>query len=125
MEKVKYNILILLTLIFLGCNSESAWDCVKTPGAEILFEEDVGEFQSVTVQGHMDLVVIQDTLMRVQVKTRENLMGNIQHTIDDGVLYIEHERTRDVLRKRSYPTVHIYAPMLYTNQNASTQMDRS
>src|SRR5690625_5767032 len=77
MEKVKYNILILLTLIFLGCNSESAWDCVKTPGAEILFEEDVGEFQSVTVQGHMDLVVIQDTLMRVQVKTRENLMGNI------------------------------------------------
>src|SRR5690625_2699494 len=114
MEKVKYNILILVTLIFFGCNSESAWDCVKTPGAEILFEEDVGEFQSVTVQGHMDLVVIQDTLMRVQVKTRENLMGNIQFTIEDGMLYIEDESTCDVLRKRSYTTVYIYAPKLYT-----------
>lgn len=125
MEKVKYNILILLTLIFLGCNSESAWDCVKTPGAEILFEEDVGEFQSVTVQGHMDLVVIQDTLMRVQVKTRENLMGNIQFTIEDGMLYIEDESTCDVLRKRSYTTVYIYAPKLYTIRNASTGMVRN
>ena len=120
MNKIKFSILVFFALFILGCDSENAWDCVKTPGAEIKFEENVGEFHSVTVQGHMDMVLIQDSLPRIEVKTRKNLVDDMQWTIEDGMLYLENNSSCNIIRKRSYTTVYVYAPKLYTIRNAST-----
>lgn len=120
MKSVKYSILFFLMFLLSGCDSESAWDCVQTPGAGVVFEEHVEEFHSITIQGHMDLVLIQDTLTQIKVETRENLATNIHFSIEDGLLFIEEASSCNILKNRSYTTVYIHAPELLSIRNAST-----
>lgn len=120
MCKIKYSILFFLGLLLLSCDSESAWNCVKKPGAEVEFEELVDGFHSVVIQGHLDLVVIQDSLPQIKVHTRKNLVDNIKFSVEDKVLYIEEKSSCNILRDRSYTTIYLSAPELYNIRNAST-----
>lgn len=120
MYKIKYSILFFFVLLLFGCDSESAWDCVQTPGTGIEFEESVGDFHSVVVQDHIDLVVIQDTLLRIKVATRKNLVHGIRISNLDGILYLEEKSSCNTLKERSYTTVYLYAPELQSIRNAST-----
>lgn len=120
MSKRIYFILIILSFLLLRCDSKNSWDCVQTPGSEIVFDASVEEFHSVTALGHVDLVLIQDSLRRIKVETRKNLVDNIQFSTEDGMLFIEDKSSCNILRKRSYTTVYVYAPVLYSIRNAST-----
>lgn len=120
MTKVNSYIWMVFALILFGCDSENAWDCVQKPGTKILFEIPVEEFHSVTVQDHVDLVLIQDTLTRVKIETGKNLANNIQLSTVNGMLHIEEKSTCNILKNRSNTTVFIYANELYTIRNAST-----
>lgn len=122
---VKYSLVFFLGLLLFGCDGESTWDCVQKPGAKITFEESVGDFHSVILQGHMDLVIIQDTLMRIKVETRKNLVEGIRISNVDGMLHLEEESSCNILRDRSYTTVYLYVPELYSIRNASTGIVRN
>lgn len=120
MCKIKYSIVFFLGLLLWGCDSESAWDCVQKPGTGVTFEESVADFHSVVVQGHMDLVIIQDTLTRIKVETRKNLAEGIRIWNIDGMLYLDEKSSCSTLKDRSYTTVYLYAPILHSIRNAST-----
>lgn len=120
MNKIKYNLVLFLAILLFSCDSESAWDCIQTPGTGIVYEASLTDFHSITLQGHMDLVIVQDTLTRIQVETRKNLVDNIIFTEKDGMLFIEEKASCDILNDRSYTTVYVYAPKLNSIRNAST-----
>lgn len=120
MNTIKYSILFSLVFLLFGCDSESAWDCVQTPGTGVVFEESVEQFHSITIQGHMDLVLIQDTLTQIKVETRENLASAIHFSVTDGLLFIEEKSSCNLLKDRSYTTIYIHAPELHSIRNAST-----
>lgn len=107
-------------LLLLSCDSKSAWDCIKTPGTGIEYEETVEDFHSVTVRGHMDVVLIQDSTRKLKVKTRQNLVRDVQVEVVDGVLFLEDLGHCDIFKNRSYTTVYVSAPKLMNIRNAST-----
>lgn len=120
MNSVKYSILFFLMFLLFGCDSKNAWDCVQTLGTGVVFQESVEQFHSITIQGHMDVVLVQDTLTQIKVETRENLADNIHFSITDGLLFIEEDSSCNILKDRSYTTIYIHAPELRSIRNAST-----
>lgn len=120
MYKGSYIVLSIVCFLLFACDSESAWDCVKSPGSSISFEKSVGDFHSVVIQGHLDMVLIQDTNKRIKVETRKNLADGIRISNLDGMLFIEEKNSCSILRDRSYTTIYLHAPSLYNIRNAST-----
>jgi Putative auto-transporter adhesin, head GIN domain len=106
---MKHTILFLLLLsITFSCSKPS--DCVESTGAIITKEYTVDGFTKILVNQGISLVITQGPVQKVEVKTGENLISNIQVKVSDGQLSLKDNTTCNWVREYGQTTVYVTAP---------------
>lgn len=117
MKRSAYFIL-LIGLLLLGCDKESAWNCTKKSGTTILEERTPGAFVSVKATGKMDITYRYAASEYVEIEFGKNVVGDITTHVQNGRLYIENQTSCNWVRNMSKtPKVIIYAPHLTYLEN--------
>ena len=106
---MKKAILFLMFLfILLGCSKPS--DCVESAGSLVSKEYNDFTFDKVIVYQGISLVVTQGPTCKVEVKTGENLIGDIDVKVNNGTLILKDNTTCNWVREYGQTTIYITAP---------------
>ncbi|MBP6413983.1 MAG: DUF2807 domain-containing protein, partial [Bacteroidia bacterium] len=84
---------IVFCFIFLFTNCENIGDCVKSSGKMISKEYKGFTFSKIIVNKRIGLVIIQGDDYKVEVKTGENLINDIEVSVVDNKLILEDNTT--------------------------------
>lgn len=109
MKNIAY---LLITLLTVGCNSDSGWDCMQTAGNIIQTEVDVPEFTKILVGQRAKLVVQQGEEQKVVIETGENLLSDVEILVVDGVLKIYNYNSCNLVRDYEITKIFVTSPNL-------------
>lgn len=102
MKRIVY---VFCLSLFLGCNSEKAWDCFKTSGKPVNKEIAVAEFDKILVWEGIELIVEQGIEHKVIIQAGENLLSKVNISVADKLLQLSQDLRCNFLR--DYPDVSI------------------
>ena len=105
-----YSLLILSFIFFISCQKPD--DCIKSTGPLTSKSIDVSAFDKIVVYKGIGLVINQGSEYKVEVKTGENLINDIQVNLSDRVLSIQDNTTCNWVRDYGQTLVYITAPNL-------------
>ena len=118
MNKIISGLLILI--LFISCDSESANDCFQQAGNIMTQEVAVPVFTKVRVNRDVSLVITEGATQRVIVETGENLFNDISLSVEGEWLIITDNNTCNFVREYGLTKVYITVPDL-KEINSSTQ----
>ena len=104
------KIIILFSIIILGCSKPS--DCIESAGKETTKEFSVAAFDKIKVFKGINLVITQGPIRKIEVKTGENLIDNIDVKIEDGFLILKDNTTCNWVREYGQTTIFVTTPTL-------------
>lgn len=114
----KLSLYILMSLFFGSCDTDSAWDCVQTTGAQISKVFQVDNFNKLRVNRNIR-VVLQEGPPLVEVFTGENLINDIRVVVQDNQLELSNNNYCNLVRDYDQTTVRVTAPNLTKIRNSS------
>ncbi len=115
---MKPIVFIILSLLFLGCDKDSGWNCGRKLGDTIVQERNMGHFHSVRAEGRFNLVFRYADSSQVSVKFGKNVIEEITTEVVDGVLRINDETSCNWVRDLSkIPEVTILTDSLKLFEN--------
>lgn len=94
----------------LSCSKPS--DCIESSGNEISKEFAVADFDKIKVFKGINLIITQGLIQKVEVKTGENLMHNIEIKSENGFLVCKDLSTCNWVREYGQTTVFVTSPNL-------------
>ncbi|ARN77926.1 hypothetical protein BST97_07905 [Nonlabens spongiae] len=112
LKDFRYLMVILVLVGFNACDSEDGLNCTQAAGDQVSVEFDVDFFDKVTVLERTGLVVKQDDVQKVVMKTGENLVNDIEITVEDERLMILNDNGCNVVRDYGLTVVEITVPDL-------------
>lgn len=84
-QVIKYLSLLVFGLFWLtSCDK----DCMTSTGTETTVERTVSDFKHIQVWDNVDVQITQATENRIQVKAGDNIIENIETSIQNGILKI-------------------------------------
>jgi hypothetical protein len=93
-------------LIWLaGCTKSG--DCFTNTGTIITEERRVGDFDSISVQNYVNLILIQDSVNKVVVEAGQNVISGITTQVINNQLFIDNTLKCNWLRSYSKP-INVY-----------------
>ena len=81
-------IALLALLSFSGCQKDQWDDCFTSKGPTITQERCVDPFHTIELDDHVDLVLTEEEGCVLQVTAGQNLLGQVDTDVEDGVLHI-------------------------------------
>lgn len=114
---VQYGFLFLL--LFAGCDSEDANDCLQTAGPQISEEVPVDSFNEIIVYERVKLFLQKGESHKVIVETGENLWNEIEISVADNRLSIKNNNACNLFRDYEVTKVYVTTPDLTWLQNSS------
>ncbi len=113
-----FNYLVLL-LVFTACDSDSAWDCVKSSGT--IFQEEITleNFDKIDVRHRVQLIVKQGAEQKIFLETGENLRRKITLKVTDGELFIDNNNNCNLVRDYGITKVYVTSPNITQIRNGS------
>src|SRR5690606_30663595 len=108
MKKVVF--ILLFSLVILSC--ENPADCVKSTGSMVTKEIEVMPFEYIRVYKGIGLVIKQGENYKVEVRSGENLIDDIEVNVHDNTLFLKDKTTCNWVRDYGQTTVYITAPNL-------------
>lgn len=117
---MKKNIFILLISVFL-LSCENPADCVKSTGNMIMKEVEVTPFENIRVYKGIGLVIKQGENYKVEVRSGENLIDDIEVKVQDNTLFLKDKTTCNWVRDYGQTTVYITAPNLIEIRSKTEQ----
>ncbi|MCB0443351.1 MAG: DUF2807 domain-containing protein [Flavobacterium sp.] len=118
---MKKLILIFVIAIFFY-NCEKPGDCIKSTGEMITREIEVTPFETVFVYTGVGLVIKQGPEYKVEVKTGENLIDDIELKVENNTLTVKDKTTCNWVRDYGQTIVYVTAPNL-TDIHSKTEQD--
>ncbi len=106
----KYIVLIGFLFLIIACNKPG--DCIESTGDMITKEFDVPDFDKIIVYKGIALVVKEGPEYKVEVKTGENLIDNIEVKVVDNFLRLTDNTNCNWVRDYGQTTVYVTAPNL-------------
>src|SRR5690606_31052607 len=94
-------------LLFFGCDSESANDCIQSAGTTIRQEITVPTFNRILVERDLNMVLRQDSVAKVVIETGENLMPDVRVKVADGQLQLINENDCNFFRDYGLTTIYV------------------
>lgn len=91
-------IFLFTSLIIISCNKETAWDCVKTTGEEVVSIRTLQPFSVINIKDNFQISVIQDTVNFVELTGGKNVLPKALTEVKEGVLYLENLNTCATVR---------------------------
>lgn len=101
---------LIVILIFASC--EKPADCFKSTGAMTVKEYAMPDFNKIIVGKGIALVVRQGDGYKVEVHSGENLVNDIEVSVDGGLLRLEDNTSCNWTRDYGETTVYVTAPDL-------------
>ncbi|MFS4494904.1 head GIN domain-containing protein [Maribacter sp. 2308TA10-17] len=93
-----------------ACNSDSAPDCFQSAGDLIREEVKVADFTKITVFENVGLVLKQGPEIKVEVETGENLLNEVEVTVEDGRLLLRDTNDCNFVREYGLTRIFVTAP---------------
>lgn len=109
---MKNIVYIAFIFLFLGCSSDSGWDCIQTAGDIVQKEVSVTEFTKILVWERTKLFVQQGDVQKVVIETGENLMSDVKVSVTDGLLEIHNYNACNLVRDYGLTKVYVTTPNL-------------
>lgn len=116
---MKYSIFLFFILLFSGCSPENIGDCFQSEGISITVEEVVPHFNKILNFENVKLYITKGIEQKVVVKTGENLLENVQVSVEENTLILKNETTCNLLRDYKLVKVYVTSPNLTEIRNAS------
>ncbi len=105
-KNLKY-LFFTFSLLFISCDKEEAWDCIKSTG-EITTETRILEnFNKIVLYDNINLWMIQDSTAYIEITAGKNLIPKISIEIENGILIIKNENKYNWLRSYKY-SIDVY-----------------
>lgn len=105
--------------IFLGCDSENAWDCFQDSGEIIQEEFHVDGFKKIIIWNRVKLYVSEGPVQRVVVETGSNLLNEIKVRVEDSILKVSDRNSCNYVREYGLTKVYVTSPNIEQIQNSS------
>ena len=110
--------LLILLLLFSGCDKEDAPACLQAAGEMTSIEVEVAPFDELIVYGRIKLFIEQGTEHKVIIQDGANLIENITATVENGRLSLRNNNNCNFFRDYNTTTVFVTVPNLSWLQNA-------
>lgn len=106
----KLILIIVIATFFYNC--EKPGDCIKSTGEMVTREVVVTPFETVFVYTGIELVIKQGFEYKVEVKTGENLIDDIEVKVENNTLTLKDKTTCNWVRDYGQTIVYVTAPNL-------------
>jgi len=105
------RVMLLWTALFLlGCNTESAPDCLQNAGSMVREEVVVPDFTKITVFENVSLVIKQGDVQKVEIATGEYLRDEVSAMVEGDRLLLRDTNDCNYFREYGLTTVYITSP---------------
>ena len=111
-KTIKSTVYLLVFVVIMGCDSENAIDCFQKTGSIISSEISLESFSKITVFDGISLEISQGDTQKVTIETGENLLNDIDFSVEDGRLSITNNNGCNLLRSYGTTKVFITAPAI-------------
>jgi hypothetical protein len=115
----KHIFILLFSIVILSC--ENPADCVKSTGSMVIKEVEVTPFEYIRVYKGIGLVIKQGENYKVEVRSGENLIDDIEVKVRDNTLFLRDKTTCNWVRDYGQTTVYITAPNLIEIRSKTEQ----
>ena len=95
---MKKLIYILAVLLISGCDTQDGIDCFQTTGNIIQQEFTANNFEKITVNRNVELILSEGSQFEVVIETGENLMGDIEVKVIGNRLTINDNNSCNLVR---------------------------
>ncbi|MFI5151525.1 MAG: GIN domain-containing protein [Bacteroidia bacterium] len=114
----KWLSFLFLLLILSGCKKENLCDCIKSTGNDVTSDRPASPFNTIQLEGKIDLVLTQDTIEHITVVAGKHLIDNIETSISGSTLLIRNHNMCNFVRSYGrritvYASVHRFSHLLY------------
>ena len=109
-ERSRYLIKVLMAILFFGCNSESAPDCLQNSGELVRKEVFVADFSKITVFEKVGLVLKQGDEQKVEIETGEFLFKEVSASVEGDRLILRNDNGCNLFREYGLTTVYVTSP---------------
>lgn len=104
------KIIILFLIFVLGCSKPS--DCIESAGNEVVKDFSVASFDKIKIYKGINLIITQGNIQKIEVKTGENLMSDIDIKVEDNMLILKDNTTCNWVREYGQTTIYVTTPTL-------------
>lgn len=104
------NIFFVLFVVAVFFSCEKPSDCIKSTGAMTTKTVELPTFYKIFVKEGIGLVISQGDTQKIEIKSGQNLINDIEAKVVDGVLYLEDKTTCNWVRDYGQTVVYITAP---------------
>lgn len=103
---------ITLVIFFLFANCEKPSDCIKSSGVLISKTYQGIAFDKILVRKRIAVVITQGEEFKIEVRTGENLINDIEVYVDNNTLILEDKTTCNWVREFGNTVVYVTTPVL-------------
>jgi Putative auto-transporter adhesin, head GIN domain len=104
------KIALLFLILIFGCSKPS--ECIESTGNIISKEFPAASFDKIKVFRGISLVITQGNTQKIEVKTGENLMPDIDVKVEDNTLILKDNTTCNWVRDYGQTTIYVTTPTL-------------
>lgn len=106
----KLLIISVFSIVFLACNKPNSPNCLKSTGEQTSVIRNLDSFNSIILDGKLNLHLIQSNTNKVEIKGGKNLISKIVTSVNNNTLQIDNENTCNFVRsyKKSKIDVYLY-----------------
>jgi hypothetical protein len=119
----KLILIFVMATFFYNC--EKPGDCIKSTGEMVTREIEVTPFETVFVYTGIGLVIKQGPEYKLEVKSGENLIDDIEVKVENNTLTLKDKTTCNWVRDYGQTTAYITAPSLSDIHSKTEQEIRS
>ena len=111
--------ILIISLIFLSCNSESALDCFQATGKiERREYKNLDGFKKILIFKRVKLIFKQAPVQKVFVETGKNLFNEIRVRVEDSILKVSDRNSCNLVRNEVTKVI-VLSPDIREIQNSS------
>jgi len=112
-------ILFGILMMFLGCDSENAWDCFQESGEIIQEEFHVDGFKKIIIWNRVKLYISEGPVQQVVIETGSNLLNEIRVRVEDSILKVSDRNSCNYVREYGLTKVYVTSPNIEEIRNSS------
>ncbi len=123
--ELKYFGIILITFLLSSCSTEDAPDCFQIAGKIVQKEVELSPFEEVIVYDKIKLFIEQGPVQKVVIESGENLMAEVDASLENGRLILKNSNGCNLLRDYNLTKVYVTVPNLTLLHNAGNRVIES
>lgn len=121
----KFLKILLITVLFSGCDSENAPTCFQTAGNIIQQEIITTNFNKILINERVELIIKEGTIQNVIVESGANLINNVDVQVVNNQLIVTDNNSCNIVRDYGLTKIYVTSANIVEIRNSSELAVRS